>query len=188
MSYVQFNQEVIGYKKVMDRIGDSYILTLLIPKGKLIHAGMLGEAINKGFSDRDRTGCVLERGADLTGKHNTRQSSAGRLTVDGVFFLEYKCRSECAEVLEIESVTQPGVLVDSITRSPVRITTPDSPLIVIEEIEYTVGDIVYPHAFYTGDYESDTIAGIQISPACESGIHWFPERWMAEAVSVTFLL
>lgn len=184
MSYVQFSQEVVGYKKVRDKEGAEYILTLLIPKGKLIHAGMLGEPINNGFSDRDRTGCLLERGANLTGKHNTKQASVGRFTVDGVFYLEYQCRSECVEVIEIESITQPGVLVDSILRGPLCINTLSGPLILLEEAEYAVGDIIYPHDFYMGDWESVARPGVQISPTCEAGIHWFPERWMAELYSV----
>ena len=170
MSYVKFDKDVIGYKVVIHN-RKKYIVTLLIPKGAMIHSGMLGnkiKATKQPYIYDDITGCKIEDGAKLSGRHDTKDGGH-RLTVDGFNFTEYKCRAECAEVLQIEEFGT-NKLRESVTsffygKGGVFIET-----------EYSVGEMVYPNEFYIGDTDSYFIQEV---PSCEEGIHFFPERWMA---------
>ena len=175
MSYVQFNKDVIGYKKVINE-GEEYIVTLLIPKHTTIHSAMLGEvgglkSIGNCYVYTDKARTVIEERAKLCGEHNTSRSPEFSLrTMDGMSYHRYKCRAECAEVLEIKNM-RTGRTVD-------EICNPASSESYIREILYEVGEMAYPHEFVT--YQDDGGR----PPICYGGIHFFPERWMAEEYSM----
>ena len=177
MSYVQFNKDVIGYKKVVNK-GKQYIITLLIPKHTTIHSGMLGEVdVTRSRNARwcnvvDTIGTTIEAHAKLCGMHNTARSGnlykrdyLGLCTMDLLPYRDYKCRSECAEVLEIRNM-KTGKLVDEICN--------EGDGRYVRELLYEVGEMVYPHEF--GTYQDDG----SHPPFCYGGIHFFPEQWMAE--------
>ena len=169
MSYVKFDENVIGYKKISK--GDAeYIVTLLIPRGAMIHSAMLGEQALIGFFyDHDITGCAVDHSAKLIGKHDTsRENEYSNYTKDLLRYPRYKCRAECAEVLEIEDL-----YTEKTEESVINRTVTNTGLII--ETEYTVGERVYPHEFDTESFHSSFEP-----PVCAGGIHFFPEKWMAE--------
>ena len=168
MSYVKFNENVIGYKKIRAGYTD-YIVTLLIPRGAMIHSAMLGEQALIGFFyDHDITGCAVDRSAKLIGRHDTRRDNDNsNYTKDLLRYGRYKCRAECAEVLEIKDLYTENTVESAINRILVRTEW--------IETEYTAGEMVYPHEFDTESFHSSFEP-----PTCSGGIHFFPEKWMAE--------
>jgi hypothetical protein len=81
-------------------------------------------------------------------------------TQDGISYDLFKCRSELAYVLDISG----GVgEVDHV--NPYPLIDGDYAQTVTT---YSLDEVVIPHAFSRNLHE------------CESGIHWFPEKWMAQ--------
>ena len=138
MPHMEYDTDIIGYKKLEDIDGIAYICTLLIPKGSAVYSDIHPNTM-----------------LDLS-QHRFVPDT----TVEGFYFWDFKLRAEQAEVLEIERL-ETGNCVDEVLHLTLSREWGD--------ILYTTGDMVFPQKEFDTKEEQ-----------CASGIHFFPERWMAE--------